>query len=133
VIGGVGTGNNASLSDIFGNSGGGGGSTTPQASSIGTLQKDGQGQAERRAGLAAARRPYASATRPSDEATAWQHYVALKPSSLDGLQRLALAQAQVATNYGNQAQTYQQAASPRRQVTTARSRAARSARSRRTR
>ena len=31
VIGGVGTGNNASLSDIFGNSGGSSASTTPTA------------------------------------------------------------------------------------------------------
>ena len=52
-----------------------------------------------------------SATRPADEAAAWTHFVALKPGNFNGLQRLALAQAQMATNLSNQAQTYQQQAS----------------------
>ena len=39
VIGGVGTGNNASLSDIFGNNGGGSGTTTAQPASVGSLEK----------------------------------------------------------------------------------------------
>lgn len=112
VIGGVGTGNNASLSDIFGNSGGGSaGSTTSQPASITSLQKTVKakpGNAQAWQDLANA---YASASRPSDEARAWQRYVALKPANLDGLQRLALAQAQVATNLSNQAQSYQQEAS----------------------
>jgi len=112
VIGGVGTGNQASLSDIFGKgSASGGGTTTPQPASITALQKTVKakpGNAQAWHDLADA---YASATRPSDEAGAWQHYIALKPGNLDALQRLALAQAQVATNLSNQAQTYQQQAS----------------------
>jgi tetratricopeptide (TPR) repeat protein len=111
VIGGVGTGNNASISDIFGNNGGSGGSTTPQPASIGKLQKTVKAKPNNAQAWQQLADAYASATRPSDEAGAWQHYVALKPTNLDGLQRLALAQAQVATQYSNQAQSFQQQAS----------------------
>jgi tetratricopeptide (TPR) repeat protein len=112
VIGGVGTGNNASLSDIFGNSGGGSAATTGAApASITALQKTVKAKPSNAAAWQELANAYSSASRPSDEAGAWKHYVALKPGDLDALQRLALAQAQVATNYSNQAQTYQQAAS----------------------
>jgi tetratricopeptide (TPR) repeat protein len=111
VIGGVGTGNNASLSDIFNNNSGSGGSTTPQASSIGKLQKTVKARPNDAQAWQQLADAYASATRPADEAGAWQHYVTLKPANLDGLQRLALAQAQVATGFGQQAQSYQQQAS----------------------
>jgi tetratricopeptide (TPR) repeat protein len=110
VIGGVGTGNNASISDIFGNDGSGG-STTGQPASIGKLEKSVKAKPNDAPAWQQLADAYATASRPSDEARAWQHYVALKPSNLDGLQRLALAQAQVATQFGNQAQSYQQQAS----------------------
>ena len=112
MIGGVGTGNNASLSDIFGNNGGGGGTTTPQPASVGALAEDGQGQAQERPGLAGSRRRLRERDPAVRRGAApGSTYVALKPGNLDGLQRLALAQAQVATNYSNQAQSYQQQAS----------------------
>jgi tetratricopeptide (TPR) repeat protein len=111
VIGGVGTGNNASLSDIFNNNGGGGGTTTSQPESISALQKTVKAKPTNAQAWQDLANAYASATRPSDEAGAWQHYVALKPANLDGLQRLALAEAQVATNFSSQAQSYQQQAS----------------------
>jgi tetratricopeptide (TPR) repeat protein len=112
VIGGVGTGNQASLSDIFGNSGSAsGGTTTAQPASITALQKTVKAKPKDAQAWSDLADAYATATRPSDEAGAWQHYAALKPGNLDGLQRLALAQAQVATNLSNQAQSYQQAAS----------------------
>jgi tetratricopeptide (TPR) repeat protein len=111
IIGGVGTGNQASLSDIFGNNGSAsGGTTTAQPESITTLQKTVKAQPKNAQAWSDLADAYASATRPSDEAGAWQHYVALKPANLDGLQRLALADAQVATNLSNQAQSYQQQA-----------------------
>jgi tetratricopeptide (TPR) repeat protein len=109
VIGGVGTGNNASLSDIFGNSGGGSSaSTTPTASSIGSLQKKVKAQPTNAQAWTDLANAYASASRASDEATAWGHVAALKPGNSDTLQRLALAQAQVATNQTNQATQLQQ-------------------------
>jgi tetratricopeptide (TPR) repeat protein len=112
VIGGVGTGNQASLSDIFGKGSANGGSTTPgQPASISSLQKAVKAKPDNAQAWSNLADAYASATRPSDEASAWQHYVALKPGNLTALQRLALAEAQVATNFGNQAQSYQQAAS----------------------
>jgi tetratricopeptide (TPR) repeat protein len=112
VIGGVGTGNQASLSDIFGNgSASGGGTTTAQPESITALQKTVKAKPANAQAWSDLADAYASATRPSDEAGAWQHYVALKPGDLNGLQRLALADAQVATNFSNQAQSYQQQAS----------------------
>ncbi len=112
VIGGVGTGNQASLSDIFGNnSANGSGTTTAQPESITALQKTVKAQPKNAQAWSDLADAYASATRPSDEAEAWRHYTALKPANLNGLQRLALAEAQVATNFSNQAQSYQQAAS----------------------
>jgi tetratricopeptide (TPR) repeat protein len=111
VIGGVGTGNNASLSDIFNNGGGGGGSKTAQPGSIGALQKTVKVKPNNAQAWQQLANAYASAARPADEAAAWRHYVALRPGNLDGLQRLALAQAQMANTLSNQAQTYQQAAS----------------------
>jgi tetratricopeptide (TPR) repeat protein len=112
VIGGVGTGNQASLSDIFGNgSASGGGTTNAQPAGVSALQKTVKAQPKNAQAWSDLADAYASATRPSDEAGAWQHYVALKPGNLNGLQRLALAEAQVATNFSNQAQSYQQQAS----------------------
>jgi len=112
VIGGVGTGNQASLSDIFGNgSANGSGTTTAQPESITALQKTVKAKPKNAQAWQELANAYSSATRPSDEAGAWQHYVALQPANLDGLQRLALAQAQVANNFSTQAQSYQQQAS----------------------
>jgi tetratricopeptide (TPR) repeat protein len=111
IIGGVGTGNSASISDIFNNGGGGGGSNTPQPGSIGALQKTVKAKPSNAQAWQQLANAYASATRPADEARAWTHYVALRPGNLEGLQRLALAQAQMATNLSNQAQSYQQQAS----------------------
>jgi tetratricopeptide (TPR) repeat protein len=108
VIGGVGTGNNASLSDIFGNSGGS--STTPQPSSIGSLEKTVKAKPSDAQAWQQLADAYASAIRPSDEARAWGHVVQLKPNSMDAYQRLALAQAQVATSQSNRAQSLQQEA-----------------------
>jgi tetratricopeptide (TPR) repeat protein len=108
VIGGVGSGNNASLSDIFNNSGGSSASTTPTASSVGSLQKKVKAQPKNAQAWTDLANAYASASRASDEATAWSHVTALKPGNSDTLQRLALAQAQVATNQSNQASTLQQ-------------------------
>jgi tetratricopeptide (TPR) repeat protein len=109
VIGGVGTGSNASLSDIFNNDGGGG-STTPQASSIGSLEKKVKAQPKNAQAWQQLADAYASASRPSDEARAMGRVVALKPGNLENLQRLAAAQAQVASNQSNQAQQLQQRA-----------------------
>jgi tetratricopeptide (TPR) repeat protein len=111
VIGGVGTGNNASLSDIFGKNGGSAGSTPSQPASITALQKKVKAQPTNAQAWSDLADAFASASRPSDEAGAWQHYIALKPGNLNGLQRLASAQAQTATTLSNQAQSYQQAAS----------------------
>jgi len=108
IIGGVGSGNNASLSDIFGNSGGSSASTAPTASSVGSLQKKVKAEPKNAQAWTDLANAYASASRPSDEAAAWGHVVALKPGNSDSLQRLALAQAQVATNQSNQASTLQQ-------------------------
>jgi tetratricopeptide (TPR) repeat protein len=111
IIGGVGTGNNASLSDIFNYGGGGGGSSTAQPGSIGSLQKKVKVKPNDAQAWQLLANAYASASRPAEEAGAWRHYLVLRPGNLDGLQRLALAQAQMATTLSNQAQTYQQAAS----------------------
>jgi tetratricopeptide (TPR) repeat protein len=108
VIGGVGSGNNASLSDIFGNSGGSSATTTPTASSVGSLEKKVKAQPRNAQAWTDLANAYASATRPSDEARAWGKVNALKPGNMDTLQRLALAQAQVATNNSSQAQSLQQ-------------------------
>jgi tetratricopeptide (TPR) repeat protein len=110
IIGGVGTGSNASLSDVFGQNGGGSGSTTPGASSIGSLEKKVKAKPSDAVAWTDLANAYASATRPADEARAWGHVVTLKPGNMDSLQRLALAQAQVATNNSNQAQQLQQQA-----------------------
>jgi tetratricopeptide (TPR) repeat protein len=110
IIGGVGTGSNASLSDIIGQNGGSGGSTTPGASSIGSLEKKVKTHPADANAWQQLADAYASATRPSDEARALGHVAKLKPDNMDTLQRLALAQAQVASNNSNQAQTLQQQA-----------------------
>lgn len=110
VIGGVGSGNNASLSDIFGNSGGGGnGATTPTASNVTALQKKVKAQPKNATAWQDLANAYASASQPSGEARAWAKVDALKPGNMTTLQRLALAQAQVATNNSSQAQQLQQA------------------------
>lgn len=111
IIGGVGTGSNASFSDIFNNGGSNNSSaTTPTASSIGELQKLVKKQPNNAKAWSDLADAYASATRPSDEAAAWRHVIVLKPKSMESLQRLALAQSQVATNQSNQAQQLQQQA-----------------------
>ena len=111
IIGGVGTGNNASISDIFNNGSGSSGSTTGQPASITALQKTVKVKPNDAQAWSQLANAYAGATRPADEAAAWTHFVALKPGNFNGLQRLALAQAQMAANLSNQAQTYQQQAS----------------------
>jgi tetratricopeptide (TPR) repeat protein len=108
VIGGVGSGNNASLSDIFGNSGGGSATTTPTASSVGSLEKKVKAQPRNVKAWTDLANAYASASQPSDEARAWAKVNELAPDNMTTLQRLALAQAQVATNNSNQAQQLQQ-------------------------
>jgi tetratricopeptide (TPR) repeat protein len=108
VIGGVGSGNNASLSDIFGNSGGSSATTTPTASSVGSLEKKVKAQPANATAWQDLANAYASASQPSDEARAWAKVNALKPKSMTTLQRLALAQAQVATNNSSEAQQLQQ-------------------------
>ncbi len=73
IIGGVGTGNNASLSDIFNNGGGGSGRRprSPRASRRCRRQvKVKPNNAQAWSQLANA---YAGATRPADEAGAWTH------------------------------------------------------------
>jgi tetratricopeptide (TPR) repeat protein len=109
IIGGVGTGSNASLSDIIGNGNGGGASTTSTAG-VGTLEKRVKTNPKNATTWAQLADAYASASRPADEARAWGKVVALKPNDMDSFQRLALAQAQVATNQSNQAQQIQQEA-----------------------
>jgi tetratricopeptide (TPR) repeat protein len=109
VIGGVGTGNQASLSDIFGNSGGSSGTTTPTAGSVGSLEKKVKAQPKNAQAWTDLANAYASATQPSDEARAWAKVNALKPGNMETLQRLALAQAQVANNNSSQAPQLQQA------------------------
>jgi tetratricopeptide (TPR) repeat protein len=108
VIGGVGSGNNASLSDIFGNSGGSNSQTTPTASSVGSLEKKVKANPKDAQAWQDLANAYSSASQPSDEARAWAKVDALKPGNMTTLQRLALAQAQVATSNGNQAQQLQQ-------------------------
>lgn len=109
VIGGVGTGSNASLSDIFNNDGGSA-STTGQPSSIGSLEKKVKAQPKNAQAWQQLADAYSSASRPSDEARAMGHVVTLKPGNIESLQRLAAAQAQVATTQSNQAQQLQQRA-----------------------
>jgi hypothetical protein len=112
VIGGVGTGSNASLSDIF-NDGGASNTTTTsptQNLSIGDLQKIVKAKPNNAQAWSDLADAYATASRPVDEATAWKHVVLLKPTSMDSLQRLALAQGQVATNQSSAAQQLQQRA-----------------------
>jgi tetratricopeptide (TPR) repeat protein len=110
IIGGVGTGSNASLSDIFNNGGGGSGSTTPQASSIGDLQKLVKLHPKNAQAWQDLADAYESASRPSDEAGALQHVVLLRPGNMESLQRLAVAQGQVASNQSSQSQQLQQQA-----------------------
>lgn len=109
IIGGVGTGSNASISDIFNNDGGSG-STTGQPAGIDVLQKKVKAQPKNAQAWQELADAYSSASRPSDEAGAMGHVVALKPGNLETLQRLAAAQAQVATTQSNQAQQLQQRA-----------------------
>ena len=111
IIGGVGTGSNASLSDIFNNGGASNTSTSPtQNLSIGELQKIVKAKPNNAQAWSDLADAYASASRPSDEAAAWKHVVILKPTSMDSLQRLALAQGQVAANQTSAAQQLQQQA-----------------------
>ncbi|MDX6596775.1 MAG: hypothetical protein QOE87_662 [Gaiellales bacterium] len=109
VIGGVGTGSNASLSDILGNNGSAGTSTTSTAS-VGSLQKKVKANPKDAVAWQQLADAYAAQQRPSDEAGAWTRVVALKPKDMPSYQRLALAQAQVATSNSNQAQQLQQQA-----------------------
>jgi tetratricopeptide (TPR) repeat protein len=110
IIGGVGTGSNASLSDIIGNDGGSAGTSTTSTASVGDLQKKVKANPKDAVAWQQLADAYAAQQRPSDEAGAWGHVVKLKPKDMDSYQRLALAQAQVATNNSNQAQSLQQQA-----------------------
>ncbi len=111
IIGGVGTGSNASLSDIFNDGGASNTSTSPtQNLSISELQKIVKAKPKNAQAWSDLADAYASASRPSDEAAAWKHVVVLKPTSMDSLQRLALAQGQVAANQSSAAQQLQQQA-----------------------
>jgi tetratricopeptide (TPR) repeat protein len=109
IIGGVGTGSSASLADIIGQDDGTGTSTTSTAS-LSSLEKTVKAKPKDAVAWQQLADAYASASRPADEARAWGRVVALKPGDMDGLQRLALAQAQVATNESNAAQQLQQRA-----------------------
>ena len=108
IIGGVGTGSNASLSDIIGKNNGS--ASTTSTAGISTLEKRVKTNPKNAVAWAELADAYATASRPSDEARAWGRVVALKPTDMDSFQRLALAQAQVATNQSNQAQQLQQEA-----------------------
>ena len=111
IIGGVGTGSNASLSDIFNNGGASNTSTSPtQNLSISELQKIVKAKPKNAQAWSDLADAYASASRPSDEAAAWKHVVVLKPTSMDSLQPRALAQGQVAANQSSAAQQLQQQA-----------------------
>ena len=110
IIGGVGTGSQASLSDIIGNDDGTGTSTTSNDEPSASLQKKVKANPKNAAAWQQLADAYAGETRPADEAEAWTQVVALKPKDMDSYQRLALAQAQVATNNSNQAQQLQQQA-----------------------
>lgn len=109
IIGGVGTGSQASLSDIIGQDDGTGTSTTSNET-VGSLQKKVKANPKNAALWQQLADAYAGASRPAEEAAAWGRVVALKPKDMDSYQRLALAQAQVATNNSNQAQQIQQQA-----------------------
>ena len=108
IIGGVGTGSNASLSDIIGKDNGS--AATTSSASVTTLEKRTKANPRNAAAWKELADAYATASRPSDEARAWGRVVALAPNDMDSFQRLALAQAQVATNQSNQAQQLQQEA-----------------------
>jgi tetratricopeptide (TPR) repeat protein len=108
IIGGVGTGSNASLSDIIGKDNGS--ASTTSTAGVGTLEKRVKANPKNATTWAELADAYASAGQPADEARAWGKVVALKPTDMDSFQRLALAQAQVATNQSNQAQQLQQEA-----------------------
>jgi tetratricopeptide (TPR) repeat protein len=110
IIGGVGTGSQASLSDIIGNDGGSAGTSTTSSASVGDLQKKVKANPGNAVAWQQLADAYAAQQNPTLEAGAWGHVVKLKPKDMDSYQRLALAQAQVATNNSNQAQTLQQQA-----------------------
>ena len=86
------------------------GTTTAQPSSIGDLEKKVKTQPKNAQAWQQLADAYSSASRPSDEARAMGRVVALKPGNIESLQRLAAAQAQVATTETNQAQQLQQRA-----------------------
>jgi cytochrome c-type biogenesis protein CcmH/NrfG len=109
IIGGVGTGSSASLSDIIG--GDGPAATTTTSASLESLEKSVKTQPKNAGTWQQLADAYATAGRPADEARAWGKVVALRPGNMEHLQRLALAQAQMATNQSNQAQQLQQQAS----------------------
>jgi hypothetical protein len=77
VIGGVGTGNQASLSDIFGNGGGGAGTTTAQPESITALEKTVKAKPKNAQAWQDLANAYSGATRPSDEAFRQELWVEL--------------------------------------------------------
>ena len=110
IIGGVGTGSQASLSDIIGNNGGGAGTSTTSTAGVGELLKRVKANPKNAVAWQQLADAYAAQQNPALEATAWGHVVKLKPADMDSYQRLALAQAQVATNNSNQAQSLQQQA-----------------------
>jgi tetratricopeptide (TPR) repeat protein len=108
IIGGVGTGSSASLSDILGDDGTG--TSTTSNASLGSLEKKVKEEPKNATAWQQLADSYASAGRPADEAKAWSKVIALKPKDMESYQRLALAQAQMATNQSTQAQTIQQQA-----------------------
>ena len=110
IIGGVGTGNNASLSDIF-NNGGGGGSNTSQPGSIGALQKTVKAKPNDAQAWQQLANAYASAARPADEAACLD---TLRRAQAGQPRRPAAPRARPGADgdhLSNQAQTYQQQAS----------------------
>ena len=110
IIGGVGTGSQASLSDIIGQDDGTGTSTTSTREPR-VAPEEGQGQPKNATAVAAAGRRLRERSRgPPTRPRRGRKVVALKPKDMDSYQRLALAQAQVATNNSNQAQQLQQQA-----------------------
>jgi tetratricopeptide (TPR) repeat protein len=110
IIGGVGTGNNASLSDIFGNSGGSAGTTGAVTGSISSLTKAAKAHPKSATAWQNLANAYETASQSSGAATAWEHVIKLKPTDSDALTQLALAQAQVATNQANEAQSLETSA-----------------------
>ena len=111
VIGGVGSGTNFSLSDIFGNNNSGGGnSSNPSSSEVSKLQKQTK-QSPRNAALwVRLGAAYEAAQDPDGAASAYQRALKLKPHDQSTLQALATIYSQKGNALANQVQTLQQEA-----------------------